>query len=285
MRVGAADSFEAFYLTGCAGRLFSVFRGPSDPDRARNVGVLYVPPFADEMNKVRRQAALQARQLAQRGFGVLAVDLYGTGDSDGEFVDARWETWCRDLQHAADWLCERGASSLVLWGVRSGALLASDVAHMLGDRVKQLVLWQPVPVGKVFLSQFLRLRAAAEMLAGDGGIGTGELREQLANGNTVEIAGYELHPDLAAAIEGRSLRDMALSPGLCVDWFEIVASADQPAPPSAEQVVNRWAKSGSDVELIAVRGSQFWATTEIVVVDELLNATSDIVGRYSNASD
>ena len=43
--------------------------------------ILYVHPFAEEMNKSRRMAALQAHGLAQAGYAVLQVDLRGCGES------------------------------------------------------------------------------------------------------------------------------------------------------------------------------------------------------------
>ncbi len=49
------------------------------------------------MNKSRRMAALQARAFAAMGFGVLQIDLFGCGDSSGDFSDARWDIWKQDL--------------------------------------------------------------------------------------------------------------------------------------------------------------------------------------------
>ena len=49
------------------------------------------------MNKSRRMAALQARAFAEMGFGVLQIDLFGCGDSSGDFSDARWDIWKQDL--------------------------------------------------------------------------------------------------------------------------------------------------------------------------------------------
>ena len=80
------DNLETFFLPGSAGQLFCVYRGPADAMQPPETGVLYVPPFADEMNKARRQAAVQSHALALQGYGVLSVDLFGTGDSEGEFA-------------------------------------------------------------------------------------------------------------------------------------------------------------------------------------------------------
>ncbi len=277
--VGAPDSTEAFFLSGTSGRLFSVFHCPVS-DASHGVGVLYVPPFADEMNKSRRQAALQARRLAKQGFGTLLVDLYGTGDSDGDFLDARWDIWIEDLLDAIRWLEQRGMQQVILWGVRLGALLAVDLGQRLENQPMQIILWQPVVSGKLYTGQFLRLRAAAEMMAGDGGLNTATLRAQLQRGESVEIAGYDLHPELATEIESRDLRRMPVSTGTRVNWFEVLAGTEQVIPPVAEQVMATWLEAGVDVAVESAVGEQFWTTPEIAVVDELLDQTDRAARQF-----
>jgi len=79
--------FEPFFLDGPAGRIFAILRAASDARHA----VLIIPPFGEEMNKSRRQFTEVAQRLVGNGFAVLVVDLYGTGDSEGEFSEASWE--------------------------------------------------------------------------------------------------------------------------------------------------------------------------------------------------
>ncbi len=112
---------ELFFLAGSRGALFAVYHPPAAGMTSRS-GVLCAPPFAEELNKSRRMIAQQARRLAAAGFGVLIPDLYGTGDSAGDFGDARWEIWREDLARCAVWLRQRGHESLILWGVRLGGL-------------------------------------------------------------------------------------------------------------------------------------------------------------------
>ena len=69
--------------------------------------VLYIHPWAEEMNKSRRMAALGSRALAAQGWAVLQVDLLGCGDSSGDFGDATWEAWLDDVTQAAQWLRAR----------------------------------------------------------------------------------------------------------------------------------------------------------------------------------
>ena len=117
---------EAFFLPGSQGAIFAIYHPPASGVIERG-GVLYAPPFAEEMNKARRMAALQARRLAAAGFGVLIPDLYGCGDSGGDFAEARWDIWRDDLSRCRDWLRGRGHHRLVLWGLRLGALLAAEL--------------------------------------------------------------------------------------------------------------------------------------------------------------
>lgn len=258
---------DAFFLPVEPGERFCLLHSPAGvPRRA----VVYVHPFAEEMNKARRMAALQARRFAARDIAVLQIDLHGCGDSTGDFGEARWETWKRDVEAAIAFLCKRYAGvPVTLWGLRLGAALAAEIAH---PRVDHLLLWQPVPNGSQFLSQFLRLRLASEMLA--SGAATSAMREltqALAAGRSLEIAGYELHPDLAQAIERLKL-ESAVPSARRADWLEVVAEGTSPRP-GARRVLDAWRAHSIDANLSQATGEPFWTTVEIIECPELLAVT------------
>ena len=54
------------------------------------------------------------------GFGVLQIDLFGCGDSSGDFSDARWDIWKQDIAAAREWLEERISAPVSLWGPAPG---------------------------------------------------------------------------------------------------------------------------------------------------------------------
>ena len=195
--------------------------------------MLYVHPFAEEMNRSRRMAALQARELAALGYGVLQIDLLGCGDSSGDFGDARWDLWKQDLASAAAWLGQRLEQPVTLWGLRLGALLALDYARSATHPVAGMLLWQPVLSGPAFLTQFLRLRVASAMLnnTSERG-GTSALRAASQAGDVLEIGGYALAPAMAAAIDALESVE-AMPPAAPVHWVEAVGSADSPLSPGA----------------------------------------------------
>lgn len=256
-------SAEAFFLASAPGERYCLYHAPAGACRG---ALVYLPPFAEEMNKSRRMAALQARALAAAGYGVLQIDLHGCGDSDGDFGDARWEQWHADVAAARAWLEARVGRPAGLWGLRLGALLALD--HARGHRVPELLLWQPVLKGEAFLTQFLRLLVASGMLDEDApAAGTRELRAVLESGRALEVAGYTLAPELAAAID--ALDAARLAPACPVHWFELVAADDRPLPPAALRVAQQWGGQA----IIKVAGPTFWSSQEIAECPALIAAT------------
>ena len=100
-RSDGAAAPQPFFLAGAAGPLFCLQLAPA-PGMTPRGALLYLPPFAEEANRSRRMAVLQARRLAARGWPVLLLDPFGTGDSAGAFHEARWELWLDDAARAAD---------------------------------------------------------------------------------------------------------------------------------------------------------------------------------------
>jgi exosortase A-associated hydrolase 2 len=267
---------EPFFLAGPHGRLFCVFQGPA-AGMAQRGAVLLVPPFAEEMNKSRRQLFLQGRSLAAAGYAVLLADLSSTGDSEGEFADASWEKWLDDLLSAATWLRDRGAGRLTLLGLRLGALLAAELARRLPEPPNRMVLWQPVPSGSQHLDQFLRLRVAAAALGGGAGVTVRGLRESLARGESVEVAGYELTQSAVRELDARELAKIAPPHSVAVDWLELAHAPERGIGPGSERIVASWREQSVDVSVGVVAGEPFWSTAEITVMPALIEHTTRLI--------
>ena len=274
MSAGAhGGAFEPFFLPAARGERFCIYHPPAAAPRG---SVVYLHPFAEEMNKSRRMAALQSRMLAAHGIAVLQIDLFGCGDSSGDFGDASWEIWQQDVVRGMQWLRQRGGTNVTLWGLRLGALLALDAARLCDPAPDGFVLWQPVLNGATLLTQFLRLRLASEMLSGGSSkTGVQELRASLAAGAVVEIAGYVLPPQLAAALDSLRLSDLGPAAGV-VRWLEVVPEAGHALPPGAQRVVDSWMRSGVKLEVQCVPGQPFWNTPEITECPALIAATTQV---------
>ncbi len=260
---------EAFFLPVASGQRFCLLHRP-DPQVGLKGEIVYIHPFAEEMNKSRRMAALQARAMAAAGYAVLQIDLQGCGDSSGDFGEASWTGWVEDVVSACAWLRQRYSSGLWLWGLRSGCLLAAEAARKIGD-VDRLLFWQPVLSGRQYLQHFLRLKVAAEMLAGAGKGLMEALRAELAQGRPVEIAGYMLSPALANGLESCGL-ELPERP-MRVEWIELNAQAEASLSPAAISRLGTWRVQGHAVRSAVVCGPAFWQTTEIAECPALLDAS------------
>lgn len=245
-------------------KLFALHHSPAG---AAKGSVLMLPPFAEELNMSRRMTYLLGRALAQAGFGFLLPDLTGTGESAGDFVDARWDIWQSDAETARRWLTEAHGHPPVVLGLRAGALLAASL-----DPVARLILWQPVGNGQTLLNQFLRIRVAAGLMGNGEKESTQSLRAEWTAGRPVEIAGYEIHPDLAAALDPLRLAQIAPPAGTRVDWIETGNAETGPSPASA-RTLDAWRDGGCDVRVDIRAGDPFWTIQETTLAPALIDAT------------
>ncbi len=263
---------EPFFFDLEPGTRFSLYHAPAPQMPARGA-ILYVHPFADELNHSRRMAALQARRFAALGYAVLQIDLFGCGDSCGDFHCARWEQWRRDLTVVFAWLGERCAGPRYVWGVRLGALLALDFARTAP--VDGLVLWQPYMNGRMAINQFLRQRLSTDLQRGVplAARTTAALRARMAAHGMIEVNGYELAAPLAKAIDACDASAMVL-PACPVHWFATGTTAPTRLAPIAARLASEWANHGTTLHFHALAGVPFWSRPDLPECPALLEATS-----------
>jgi exosortase A-associated hydrolase 2 len=246
----------SFFLPGANGNLFAMYYPPAGL-AGKGEDVLYVHPFASEMFASRNLIAALCRELARRGFGVLTVDLYGCGDSSGDFGEARWEIWREDLRSAVRWLQERGREQLSFWGLRLGALQVMDFAAQSRDSYQRLVLWQPVLSGETMLTQFLHMNADETY----GGNQVRQLtdpaqRKLLPLGQRIEVAGYELSAELMRSMDRERLAPLGKLVRAPIHWMEI--GSDDAMQAESVRVIRQWQDSGVAVSTYKVSAVPFW---------------------------
>ena len=278
---GNVTGLLPFYLPASDGQRFCLLHLPA-PGRAPRGGIVYLHPLAEEMNKSRHIAAAQARAFAQAGYSVLQLDLYGCGDSSGEFADARWAIWRNDVQLACAWLAQRVDGPLTLWGLRLGALLALDLATPtllspqppmpLMPLIARLLLWQPELDGRRCLERFLRLRLAAGMLqAADA---RADARQELAAGRAVEVAGYCLSAALAEDLAAVA----PAVPRVPVYWLQQENAGN--LPPAMVRQAASWRDAGATVHLAGFDDGAFWQSGELLACPHLFDATSKLCADW-----
>jgi exosortase A-associated hydrolase 2 len=271
---------EPFFFDARPGTRFSLYHAPN-PQVAPRGAILYVHPFAEELNRTRRMAAQQSRAFAALGYAVLQIDLFGCGDSCGEFNAGRWQIWHDDLALAAGWLAERESGPLTLWGMRLGGLLALDAAARL--RPRSVLLWQPFMSGRACINEFLRMSPQLRDPAPGAPRSTAALRAQLAVHGAIEVGGYEVAVPLVKAVDACDAASLVLPP-CTVHWFAHGGQAGpQPGAPggpaasktaaSAARLAQRWAGAGVELHFHALDGAPAWTGRGELDIPSLRAAT------------
>ena len=266
---------EPFFLPGERGQRFCLYHPPQGATRG---AIIYVHPFAEEMNKARRMAALQSRAMAQAGYAVLQIDLLGCGDSAGDFSEATWLAWQEDVLLAYRWLRTKTQAPLTLWGLRSGCMVAAHAAVNVPETVN-FIYWQPVVSGKLHWQQFMRLKMAGEIASGQAKGAAELLRNRLAEGEAVEIAGYTISTGLADGLENAELVPPLVKAGNVI-WIEISMRENVTISPSSMKCIEHWRNAGFRLVSSIVRGPSFWQTAEIEDAPELLVATMEALESW-----
>lgn len=267
---------KPFFLQLNGRRLFALQFSPTGPSTG---AVLYLPPFAEEMNRCRSHVAAQARALAGIGFICLIVDLYGTGESDGDITDPDWSMWQADAIAAAKWLAGETGHPVTLWGARTGALLAADVADSGQVAIDRLLFWQPVLDGSLFLTQYLRLRMASLMLHDADRETTETIKARLAAGEIVEIVGYPLSGRMADGLAARHLSTNTSLKRLDTIWIEMAAKSEQPLAMASRRLLDSLAATGAPpASTSVVVGPLVWQLQQREEAPALLATTLALMG-------
>jgi len=240
--------------------------------------IVYIPAFAEEMNKSRHMVAMQAKAFAEQGYSVLVFDLWGTGDSQGEFSEATWNIWLNNLDIAVKWMQDKNYESISFWGLRSGVLLGLDYLHQYKLHIDKFLCWQPVLNGEQFMMQFFRLRVAAAMM--DKNVPqekTSDLRRQLQEGLSIEVAGYELNPELVNPLMSVKAQELELQCLKKCHVFELTMGDELDASYALTSWNKHLIKQNINMSVDVIKGNLFWATQEISESDDLVQLTSQRV--------
>lgn len=247
----------ATFIQGVAGRLFVTYHPPvATCDRGTDL--VYIPPFGEEAINSRRFASVIACGLASEGVGVLLLDLYGSGDSEGDSRDARWDVWKLDIASALQWLRGRGRAQIGLCGLRLGAVLASEFATSSAEPIEAVFVWQPVLTGRDLLNQLLRLMIFADSTTSSPVMTPESVRGMFASGRIVQIAGHEIHPDLFFAIQRSHLLLESLPATTKITWIECAGASALNTEGSRMTAIKtyRLRCPGMTVRMVPVR--RFW---------------------------
>ena len=174
-----------------------------------------------------------------------------------------------------DWSSSQGATTVCLWGVRLGALMAMDLVSQRPEIVKELLLWQPVYSGKQSITQFLRLRMALGMMQGQQE-SVGDLR----NLAVLRVKSWKSQDILFALscieeIDQLEARQMNIPDTCTVSLFEVASSTEKPMTVPTRNQLQAWTSVGIRTNSAVVAGDPFWSTQEIGISTDLIDASSE----------
>jgi exosortase A-associated hydrolase 2 len=233
--------------------------------------ILVIPPFAEEMNKSRHLVNAAMRQLATAGYSCFMLDNYGTGDSGGDLDQARIDIWRDDLYQLLLLLLQQGYQSVSFIAVRFGVIQLFDLLNKYSSPlpVQQLVLWQPVfDVGKLW-QQFVRLKVAEAMAAGNK-TSQKALEQQLNNGENIEIAGYPISPAFYHSLLNINSSIPAQLNSVNLHWLE-TSQLDNVALPV--QKMREQLQQHCQLNYTQLKAEPYWQTAELASAEQLIALT------------
>lgn len=83
-----------------------------------------------------------ARELEKQNISSLRFDQYGCGDSEGDFIDSRFDDWVKTTEEIANDYLSKGYKVSLL-GQSMGGSTVLVVASHLGNKLNSVVAWVP----------------------------------------------------------------------------------------------------------------------------------------------
>ncbi|MEM9253830.1 MAG: hydrolase 2, exosortase A system-associated [Pseudomonadota bacterium] len=246
------------------------------PTVAPKAHIVFLPAFAEEMNRCRSVVAAQARCFASLGYACTLLDFYGTGDSEGVLRDCTLDLWYDNIETTLKTLASDFSGPVHLWGLRLGGLLALDFSVRRKCTVDGLLLWQPVSGAKLYINQMLRQRVASLMVKGQNAETTKEIRQRLAAGEEVEIAGYTLSGALVDDIESIDLSTMSVPCTGDMHWFENTSSPEAEIGVPARNAIELLRGHGNLVTLHTYSDPPVWQIANRESAPQLVEKTSEV---------
>jgi len=216
-------------------------------------GWIFCNPFLEEKTFSQSVYVALARRMAEQGHFVLRFDYTGDGDSEGDVATVGLHDWVEDVVDAAAFAWGQfGLTDPRLFGLRLGAAVALQAAPAI--QASQVLAWEPIIRGEAYLQECLMLNVTTQLATFKGVRADRKvLRERLARGETVNVAGHEIGQPMAESLEAFRLADAARDCGCPVDI--VTALKTDGATPARELQALR------DLPTVTVEGRRvavFW---------------------------
>ena len=242
---------DVFYLGEYPHRIFCAVHVPP---REAGPGLVFCPPFGQEMAATYGRFATWGKELEEQGFAVLRFHSRGSGDSDGSTASFTLESACADAVSAAECLRERARIKRVgLFGLRFGGSVAVHAAP--AAEADFVMLWSPIVNLRIYARELLRLHLTTELLNQQRARSKGATRtlvQELESGRSVDIVGHQLSPEFYRQLRANPGFPEA-APARKVLWLARPLEGEESLP-----VVRAWKASGAQVDAATFLEHVFW---------------------------
>jgi len=236
-----------------------------------NVAVVYCHPLFEEKLHSHRVMVNFARFAANHGIHVLRFDYFGDGESEGLFEQASVLSRITDILTAIQTIEIRvQPSRIFLLGLRMGATLAILAADKC-ELVSGVVAWSPIIKCKEYMYDMLRVNLSTQMVIHKKVLYNRDaLVEQIQNGKTVNVDGYEIsNPFYAESINVDLTRENGKREK---PIFLVQISSHRP-----EKTFQEFLHSGpqKNINFVGIKERRSWTAQRIVYpsCDELFSKT------------
>lgn len=248
---------KAFFLKNRDYQLRAFIHLPAQTNFSK--GLIFCHPYGEEKQESYRVFVNLARQVARRGVAVLRFDLFGTGDSEGEWEEATVSHWLSDITAAIDWLRADGRlETLGLLGLRFGGTLASLVAEN-DNSIRFLVLLNPIVNVEAYIYDSLRSNLSTQMvLYKKIKLNREQLLSKLMEGERINLDGYLLTKEFyESAKQINLLRDIKNFRGKCL-IVELSGEKSVKQNPELLSLHSVYLKNNSNATRISLSIHPFW---------------------------
>jgi hypothetical protein len=102
---------------------------------------------------------------------------------------------------------------------------------------------------------------------------TTDLKTRLAQGDTLEVGGYDISPALARQLESAELLPWLDGSRSQLLWLDVVPHGDTELAPATSDFVRQARSKGVRVVAVAIAAEPFWMSAELVRVPALVART------------
>jgi pimeloyl-ACP methyl ester carboxylesterase len=259
---------EACFFGNSDRPLYGVYHAPA-ASQLCDRGVLLCYPVGYEYMRAHWAFRRLAKLLTESGLHVFRFDYFGTGDSAGESGQGSVAQWKADICLGFDELRDMsGARELSVVGFGLGAALAAE-ASAEALPIHDLVLWDPVVIGKGYIEELKALHNSLSPLFGSS----------IVDDDFDELLGYPFPAEMRMEIEKINL--LSISNCKAERAVLIVSSEKRPYFDLRDRITARCANCDYHLVQEAAEWSKPESVNEAMLVNEILKEIRTVIAGES----